>query len=98
MLVIDMLIRAAAASAEIRALWHDAIRRTVLNFDQLCFGELLLFPHDFARNHLALDGVRDKNCLAMFPRDAFSAKRDVLDSQIDDTHTISLRDARATPR
>src|SRR5918996_3546251 len=29
MLVIDVLIRAAAAPAEIRALWRDAIRRTL---------------------------------------------------------------------
>src|SRR6516164_11012282 len=35
MLIIDVLIRAAAASAEIRALWRDTIRRTFLNFDQL---------------------------------------------------------------
>jgi hypothetical protein len=34
----------------------------------------------------------------LFPSDAFSAKRDVLDSQIDDAHTMNLRDARATPR
>src|SRR5262245_65004695 len=31
MLVIDMLIRATAAPAEIRALWRDAIGRTLLN-------------------------------------------------------------------
>src|SRR6476646_12125444 len=59
MLVIDMLIRAAATSAEIRALWRDAIRRTLLNFDRFCFGELLLFPDDFGGNHLALNGVRN---------------------------------------
>jgi len=80
MLIIDVLIRAAAASAEIRALWRDTIRRTFLNFDQLCFGELLLFPHDFGRNHLALNGVRNKNGFALLPTDAFSAKRDILNS------------------
>ena len=78
MLVIDVLIRAAAASAEIWALWRDAIRRTLLNFDQLCFGELLLFPDDFGGNQFALNGVRNKNGFALFPSDAFSAERDVL--------------------
>jgi hypothetical protein len=80
MLVIDVLIRAAAASAEIRALWRDAIRRTLLNFDQICFGELLLFADDFGRNQFALNGVRNKNGFALFSRDAFSAERDVPDS------------------
>src|SRR5438067_5923467 len=78
--VIDVLIRAATASAEIRALWRDAIRRTLLNFDQICFGELLLFPNDFGGNHLTLNSVRNKNGFALFPSDAFSAERDVLNS------------------
>src|SRR5213592_4300771 len=62
--VIDVLIRAAAASAEIWALRRDAIRRTLLKFDQLCFGELLLFPDDFGRNHLAVNRVRNKDRFA----------------------------------
>src|SRR5215475_11754127 len=82
MLVIDVLIGAAAASAEIWALWRDAIGRTLFNFDQLCFGELLLFPYDFGRNHLVLNGVRNKNGFALFSRDAFSAERHVFDFQI----------------
>ena len=80
MFIIDVLIRAAAASAEIWALWRDAIRRTLFNFDQLCFGELLLFPDDFGGNHLALNGVRNKNGFALFPSDTLSAERDVLNS------------------
>src|SRR5213083_515948 len=86
MLVIDMMIRAAAASAEIWALWRDAIRRTLLNFDQICFGELLLFPDDFGGNQFALNGVRNKNGFALFPSDAFSAERDVLNFQIREAH------------
>jgi hypothetical protein len=89
MLVIDMLIRAATASAEIRALWRDAIRRTLLNFNQICFGELLLFPHDFGGNQFALNGVRNKNGFALFPSDAFSAERDVLNFQINKSHFIT---------
>src|SRR5438874_6327889 len=76
-LVIDVLIRAAAASAEIWALWRDAIRRTPLNFHQLCFRELLLFPHDFGGNDFAFNGVRNKDGFALLPSDAISAKRDV---------------------
>ena len=82
MFVIDVLIRAAAASTEIWALWRDAIRRTLLNFDQICFGELLLFPDDFGGNQFALNGVRNENGFALFPSDAFSAERDVLNFQI----------------
>jgi hypothetical protein len=89
MLVIDMLIRAATASAEIRALWRDAIRRTLLNFNQISFGELLLFPHDFGGNQFALNGVRNKNGFALFPSDAFSAERDVLNFQINKSHFIT---------
>jgi hypothetical protein len=77
MFVTDMLVRAAAASAEIRALWRDAIRRALLYFDQLCFGELLLFPDDFSGNQFALNGVRNKNGLALFPSNAFSSECDV---------------------
>src|SRR5258708_25107771 len=86
MLVIDMLIRAATASAEIRALWRDAIRRTLPNLSQIRFGELLLFPHDFGGNQFALNGVRNKNGFALFPSDAFSAEPDVLNFQINKSH------------
>src|SRR4029077_17598874 len=78
--VIDVLIRAASASTEICALWCDAIRRTLLNFDQLCFGELLLFPADFGGNQFALNSVRNENSFALFPSYAFSAERDVPNS------------------
>ena len=84
-----MLIRASATSTEIRALWRDAIRRTLLNFNQICFGELLLFPHDFSGNQFALNGVRNKNGFALFPSDAFSAERDVLNFQINKSHFIT---------
>jgi hypothetical protein len=89
MLIIDVLIRAAAASAKIRALWRDAIGRTLLNFDQLCFGELLFFPHDFGGNQFAFNRVRNKNGFALFPSDAFSAKPDVLNFQINKPHFIN---------
>jgi hypothetical protein len=87
--VIDVLIHAAATSTEIRALWRDAIRRTLLNFDQLRLGELILFTDDFGRNQLALNGVRNKNGFALFPSDAFSAERDVLNFQINKSHFIT---------
>ena len=89
MLIIDVLIGAAAASAEIRALGRDAIRRTLLNFHQICFGELLFFPDDFSRNQLSLNRVRNKDCLALLPRHAFPAKSNVFDFQIDNAHIIN---------
>jgi hypothetical protein len=89
MFVSDVLIRAAAAPAKIGTLWRDAIRGTMFNFDQFCFGELLLFPHDFGGNQLAFNSVKDKNGFALFPSDAFSAKRDVLNFQINKPHSIN---------
>src|SRR5215831_1644348 len=61
MFVIDVLIRAAAASTEIWASWRDAIRGTLLNFDQVCFSKLRLVPDDFRRNKLPLNRVRNKD-------------------------------------
>jgi hypothetical protein len=61
----------------------------MFNFEQFCFGELLLFPHDFGGNQLAFNGVRNKNSFALFPSDAFSAKRDVLNFQINKPHFIN---------
>jgi hypothetical protein len=85
-----VLVRAAPASGEIRALWRYAIRRILKNFYKLCFGELLFFPHDFGRNHLAFNGVRNKNGFALFPTDALPAKRDVFNFQITKTHLIKI--------
>src|SRR3954451_2734938 len=65
MLVMHVLISTAAASAEIWALWRDAIWRTLVNVDQLCFSELLLFPDDFSRNQLLLNRVRNKDSFAL---------------------------------
>ena len=67
MFVIDMLIRAAAASTEIRALWRDAIRRTLLNFNQLCFGELLFFPDDFGGNQFRPQLCKEQKRLCPVP-------------------------------
>src|SRR6476620_11311107 len=81
--VIDILIPAAAASAEIRADCGDAIKRTPLQINQICFGELLLFADDFSGNRFALNGVRNKNSFALFPSDAFPSERNVLNFQLD---------------
>src|SRR5439155_1842996 len=89
MFITNVLVGTATASAEIRAFWCDAIRRTLLNFNQICFGELLLFPHDFGGNQFAFNGVRNKNGFALFPSDAFSTERDVLNFQINKPHFIT---------
>src|SRR6266567_4118187 len=40
MFVVNVLISASATAAEIGTLWFHTIRRALLYFDQLCFGEL----------------------------------------------------------
>jgi len=46
---------------------------------QLGFGELLFLARDPRGHAFALDRVRNKNSLAIFSRDAFAAKGDILD-------------------
>jgi hypothetical protein len=65
------------------------MRRAFLDLDQFRFGELFFLAHDFARNELALDRVRNKDGFALFSRDAFSAKSNIFDFQIDKTHLIN---------
>jgi hypothetical protein len=91
MLVIDMLISASTASAEIWALRRHAIRGTLPNGDQLCFGELLFFADDFRRDKLVLYRVRNKNGFAQLPRDALSPEGDVFDFQINKPHLMQIR-------
>src|SRR5881409_3142685 len=66
MFVAHVLVSASAASAKIGTMWFYTMRRTFLNLDQFRFGELLFFAYDFGRNELALDGVRNKDGLALF--------------------------------
>jgi hypothetical protein len=87
--VIDMLIRAAAASTEIWASWNNPMRGTLLNLDQVCFGKPRFFPDDFRRNKFALNRVRNKDHFPLFPRNTFSAESDVFDSQINKAHFIN---------
>src|SRR5438876_3600693 len=79
MFVRDVLVSAAAAPAEIGTLRLYAMRRTFLDLDQFRFGELLFLPHDFGRNELALNSVRNKDGLALFSGDAFSAESNIFD-------------------
>src|SRR6476660_9996827 len=66
--VIDMLIRAAAAAAEIRAFWGAPIRRIRPNTSQIPCGELLLSPDDFGGNQSPLNGVRNEKGFGSCPR------------------------------
>src|SRR6267143_5025848 len=77
MFVANVLVSASPAAAEIGTLRFHTIRRALLYFDQLCFSELFFLAHDFRGNELAVNGVRNKDGLALFPRDAFSAEGDV---------------------
>ena len=77
--VIDVLVSAAAATAEVWTWRRDALRRSLDQIVQLGFRELLFLARDARGHAFALDRVRDENSLAIFARDAFTAKGDVLD-------------------
>src|SRR5262252_6489910 len=79
MLVIDVLVCASAALAKIRTDRCDAMRRVLLNFHQLRLGKLFFLPHDLGGNCFTVDRIRDKDSLALFTSDAFSAESDVFD-------------------
>jgi len=91
MFVIDVLIRAAAAPAEIRTLWFYAMRRKLLYIGQFRFGELLFLAHDLGGNDLALNRVRNKDGFTLCPADAFPTESDVFDLQIDKAHIINIK-------
>ena len=55
MFIANVLVSASPAPAEIWALWFHTIRRSFLDLNQIRFGELLFFAHDFSGNELALD-------------------------------------------
>src|ERR1700693_1832980 len=86
MFVIDVLITATSAATEVGALRIDAMRRAFLEIDQFRLGELFFLMRDLRRDHLAVDGKRNKNRLAVFTSDAFSAESDVFDFETDNAH------------
>jgi hypothetical protein len=79
MFVIDVLVCASSASAEVRTLGRYAIWRRFKQLDQFSFGELLFLAHNFGRDLLAVDRERNENRFALIPRHAFAAERDVFD-------------------
>lgn len=79
MRVIEVLIGATAAAAEIWARRLDPMRRPFAKIDNLGFGELFFLSGDLCRDQFAIDRERNENGLAVFPRDSLSAERDVLD-------------------
>src|SRR3984893_1919148 len=76
MFVIDVLITATSTATEVGALRIDAMRRAFLEIDKFRLGELLFLLHDLRRDHLAVDGKRNKNRFAVFTSDAFAAESD----------------------
>lgn len=65
------------------------MRRVLAKIDNLRLRELFLVADDFRRNQFAVDRERNKNRLAVFARDAFAAKGDIFDLQIDNAHAIN---------
>src|SRR5437667_4073521 len=83
MFVIDVLIGAAAATAEIRTLRFYAMRGAFFNIDKFRLRELLLLADDFDGDRLAFNRVRNKDGFALLPSDTLPAKSDVFDFKID---------------
>jgi hypothetical protein len=81
--IIDVLISAAAATAEIRAARLNAVRRRFENFEQSRFRELFFLAHDPRRDALATDRERNENGLALMSRDSAAAKRNLVDLKFD---------------
>jgi len=79
MFVIDVLITATSTATEVGALRIDAMRRAFLEIDNFRLGELLFLTRDLRRDHLAIDGKRNKNSLAILAADAFATESDVFD-------------------
>lgn len=90
MLVADVLISASAAAAKVRTWRPDPIGRRLAHIDKFTISELFFLAHDLRRDKLTVDGVRNKNCLATFTSDTFSAERDVLDFKIDNAQRRML--------
>src|SRR4051794_37868710 len=65
MFVIDVLIAAAAATAEIGTLRRDAMGGRLKHFEDFGFGEFLLFAQDLGGNGFAIDREWNKNSLAV---------------------------------
>jgi hypothetical protein len=90
MFVANVLIGAAATAAEVWTWRRNTIGGGFPDIDKFTLGELLFLAHNFRRDKLTVDGVRNKNCLATFTSDTFSAERDVLDFKIDNAQRRML--------
>src|SRR5207237_1167612 len=77
--VIDVLIRATAATPEIQTRRFDSVRRLFAKIDNLRFGELFFLARNYCRDQFAFDREGNENGLAVFARHALSAERDVFD-------------------
>lgn len=90
MLVIDVLIGTAAASAEIRARRRGAMERRFLYIDQVSLRELFALADDPGTNEFVFDHVGHKHHLAACAPDAFPAETDVFDFKIDQLHKAKV--------
>src|SRR5262249_50314858 len=75
MRVIDVLISAAAAAAEIRARRFNAMGRAVRKIDNPSFGELVLPAGDFRRGQLARQWCKERNWPCRFRARHFFRRR-----------------------
>jgi len=77
--VSDVLIGAAAASTEVRALRLNAERRTFSKIDNFRLSEFFFVADDLGRDAFTVNCEWNKDRLAVFTRNAFATKSDVLD-------------------
>ena len=81
-LVTDVLVAAPAASTEVRTFGRDAMRGRFEQGLQLRFSEMLFLANNSCRDAFAINRIGNEDCLAVFARDAFPAKGDVFDLQL----------------
>ncbi len=81
--VINVLILAAAARAEVSAFRRDALRRRCDDAQQLGPREILFHLRDFHLDRFADDDERHKNHKIINPPHALAAEREVVDGQVD---------------
>ena len=79
MFVVDVLIRASAATAKVWTGWNRAVGRSFDKIDNLSFSELLFLAHDPGANPFPINGERHEDGLAPVAPDAFAAESDVFD-------------------
>jgi hypothetical protein len=90
MLVIDVLISASAATAEIRTRRRNSMRGSFDKIDKLGFGELIFVAHDAGTHVFAVNGKWDEDSFAVVASYSLATERHIFDEKIDNAHLMSI--------